>query len=87
MPAPSKRDRQNLRRKTLNRGNRTRLRNLSKDFYKAIDRGDLERAEELRNQSQKEMAKAATKGIIHSNKADRSVSRFDKALVGARSEA
>ena len=86
MPAPSKRDRQNLRRKTLNRGNRTRLRNLSKDFYKAIDRGDLDRAEELRNQSQKEMAKAATKGIIHHNKADRSVSRFDKALAGARSE-
>lgn len=86
MPAPSKRDRQNLRRKTLNRGNRTRLRNLSKDFYKAVGRGDLGRAEELRDQSQKELAKAATKGIIHQNKANRSVSRFDKALAGARNE-
>ena len=48
MPAPSKRDRQNARKFVRNRGLRTRLRNLSKDFYKAVNRGDLENAERLR---------------------------------------
>ncbi|MBA2442033.1 MAG: 30S ribosomal protein S20 [Rubrobacter sp.] len=86
MPAPSKRDKQALRKYTLNRGVRTRLRNLSKDFYKAIDAGDYERAEKIRNDSQKQFSRAANKGIIHHNRADRSISRFDKALAGTKGE-
>jgi len=84
MPAPSKRDRQNARKFVRNRGLRTRLRNLSKDFYKAVNRGDLENAERLRNVSQSELDKAATKGVIHPNRASRSVSRYDRALDRAR---
>lgn len=86
MPAPSKRDRQNARKFVRNRGLRTRLRNLSKDFYKAVNRGDLENAERLRNVSQSELDKAATKGVIHPNRASRSVSRYDRALEKARSQ-
>ena len=85
MPAPSKRDRQNARKFVRNRGLRTRLRNLSKDFYKAVNRGDMENAERLRNISQSEMDKAAQKGVIHPNRASRSVSRYDQALEKARS--
>lgn len=87
MPAPSKRDRQDARKFVRNRGLRTRLRNLSRDFYKAVQRGDLESAERLRNVTQSELDKAATKGVIHPNRASRSVSRYDRALDKAKSAA
>ena len=82
MPAPSKRDKQSLKRHEQNRTTRTRLRNLSRNFYRAVESGDLETARELRDQSQEHYAKAAGKGIIHPNKASRKVSRLDKALAG-----
>ena len=40
MPAPSKRDKQSVKRGAHNKGIRTRLRNLSKSFYRAVDSGD-----------------------------------------------
>lgn len=85
MPAPSKRERQNARKLVRNRGLRTRLRNLSRDFYKAVESGDIENAERLRQISQSELDKAATKGVIHPNRVSRSVSRYDRALAKARS--
>lgn len=81
VPAPSKRDKQSVKRGAHNRGIRTHLRNLSKNFYKAVDAGDAEKARQLRDESQKAYNKAATKGIIHANKAARKVSRLDKALA------
>ena len=86
MPAPSKRDKQSMKRGAQNQGVRTRLKNLSKNFYKALDAGDEERARQLRDESQKAYDKAATKGIIHPNRAARKVSRFDKALAGVSEE-
>ena len=86
MPAPSKRDKQNIKRGAQNQGVRTRLRNLSKNFYRALDAGDEERAREIRDESQREYDKAATKGIIHPNRAARKVSRLDKALASGRGE-
>lgn len=86
MPAPSKRDKQSLKRNEQNRIVRSRLRNLSKNFYRAIDSGDTENARELRDASQRAYDKAAVKGVIHPNKAARKVSRFDKALAGSNSE-
>ena len=82
MPAPSKRDKQSVKRFEQNRGERTRLRNLSKSFYKAVEAGDSETARRLRDESQKAFSRAATKGIIHPNKASRKIGRFDKALAG-----
>ena len=82
MPAPSKRDKQSLKRFEQNRGVETRIKNLSKNFYRALDAGDEERARQLRDESQKAYAQAATKGVIHPNKASRKVSRLDKALAG-----
>ena len=86
MPAPSKRDKQNLKKYEQNKPVRTHLRNLSKNFYRAIEAGDEETARELRNESQRQYAKAATKGIIHPNRAARKVSRLDKALASGRGE-
>ncbi len=86
MPAPSKRDKQSVKRGAHNKGARTRLRNLSKNFYRAIEAGDEERAREIRDESQREYDKAATKGIIHPNRAARKVSRLDKALASGRGE-
>ena len=86
MPAPSKRDKQSAKRGAHNKGARTRLRNLSKNFYRAIEAGDEERARELRDESQREYDKAATKGIIHPNRAARKVNRLDKALASNHGE-
>ncbi len=65
---------------------RTHLRNISKNFYKAIEAGDTERASQLRNEAQQAYDKAANKGVVHSNKASRKTSRLDKALAGIGSE-
>jgi small subunit ribosomal protein S20 len=83
VPAPSKRDKQSLKRFEQNRGVETRLKNLSKGFYRALEASDVKRARQLRDESQKTYEKAATKGVIHPNKAARKVSRLDKALASS----
>ena len=84
MPAPSKRDKQSVKRGAHNKGVRTRLRTLSRDFYRAVESGDEERARQLRDESQRAYNKAASRGIIHPNRAARKVSRLDKALATNR---
>ena len=86
MPAPSKRDKQSLKRFEQNRAVNTRLRNLSRNFYRALEAGDEDSARQLRDESQKTYDKAATKGVIHPNKASRKVGRLDRALAGAGGE-
>ena len=86
VPAPSKRDKQNVKRGAQNKGVRTRLRNLSKSFYRAVESGDEGEARRIWDVSQREYNKAAGKGIIHPNKAARKVSRLDKALATDSSE-
>jgi small subunit ribosomal protein S20 len=83
VPAPSKRDKQSVKRFEQNRAVNTRLRNLSRNFYRALEAGDEERARQLRDESQKAYDKAAMKGVIHPNKAARKVSRLDRALAGS----
>jgi small subunit ribosomal protein S20 len=80
VPAPSKRDKQSRRRFEQNRAVRAHLKNISKNFYKALGAGDTERAVQLRDEAQKAYDKAANKGVIHANKAARKTRRFDKAL-------
>ncbi|MGH3148042.1 MAG: 30S ribosomal protein S20 [Rubrobacter sp.] len=85
MPAPSKRDKQSIKRGDRNKGVRSRLRNLSRNFYRAVESGDAEKAREIRDETQRAYNKAATKGVIHPNRAARKVSRLDKALATDRS--
>jgi small subunit ribosomal protein S20 len=86
MPAPSKRDKQSVKKYEQNKAIRTHLKNLSKNFYRAIEAGDAERAAEVRDEAQKFYDKAATKNVIHQNKAARKTSRLDKALAGSKGE-
>ena len=86
MPAPSKRDKQSAKKHEQNKTVRTRLKNLSKNFYRAMDAGDADRARALRDEAQGAYDKAATRGIIHKNTAARKTGRLDKALSGAESE-
>jgi small subunit ribosomal protein S20 len=85
VPALSKRDKQSHRKSERNKAVRTRLKNISKNFYKAVDAGEAERATRIRDEAQRAYDKAARKGVIHPNKAARKTSRLDKALVGASS--
>ncbi len=85
VPAPSKRDKQSHRKSHRNKAVRTRLKNISKNFYKAVEAGETERATRLRDEAQQAYDKAARKGVIHTNKAARKTSRLDKALIGASS--
>jgi small subunit ribosomal protein S20 len=84
VPAPSKRDKQSHKKNERNKAVHTRLRNLSKNFYRALDADDTEKAAQIRDEAQRAYDKAATKGAIHPNKAARKTSRFDKALAGDR---
>jgi small subunit ribosomal protein S20 len=86
VPAPSKRDKQSVKRGAHNQGVRTRLRNLSKRFYRAVHSGNEEETRRIRDESQREYNRAATKGIIHPNRAARKVSRLDKAIAANRGE-
>ena len=86
MPAPSKRDKQSVKRGAQNKGVRTRLRNLSKSFYRAVESGDEGEARRIRDEAQRAYHKAATGGVIHPNRAARKVSRLDKALASGRGE-
>jgi small subunit ribosomal protein S20 len=86
VPAPSKRDKQSVKRGAHNKGVRTRLRSLSKSFYRAVDSGDEGEARRIRDESQREYDKAAGKGIIHPNRAARKISRLDKALAANRGD-
>lgn len=86
MPAPSKRDKQSRKRHERNKAVRTRLKNLSKNFYRAMEAGDEERARTLRAEAQKHFDKAAGKGIIHRNKASRKLARLDRALSRSGAE-
>jgi small subunit ribosomal protein S20 len=86
MPAPSKRDKQSVKKYEQNKSVRTHLKNLSKNFYRAIEAGDTEKAAEIRDEAQKFYDKAATKNVIHQNKAARKTSRLDKALAGSKGQ-
>jgi small subunit ribosomal protein S20 len=86
VPAPSKRDKQSLKKYEQNKPVRTHLKNLSKNFYRAIEEGDNERAQQIRDDAQKAYDQATTKGVIHQNKAARKTSRLDKALATNRGE-
>jgi small subunit ribosomal protein S20 len=64
-----KRIRQNVRRELRNKGVRSALRTYVKRFQTALESGDLESARLAMQRASKEFDKAASKGVIHRNKA------------------
>ena len=71
-----KRNRQNLKRRDLNRVFRGRARTALKKARLAIESGNVEEAREATQIATKALDKAAAKGVIHKNKAARQKSRL-----------
>ena len=78
-----KRARQNVVRRTRNRSNRTRVKNVVKDVRLAA-KGSAEDIQERLDVAQSVIDKAAKKGAIHKRTAARKVSRLTR-LVNASS--
>jgi len=75
-----KRNRQNLKRRELNRIFRGNARKALSKARVAIESGDLEAAQAATYKATKAIDKAAAKGIMHKNKAARQKSRLMKYL-------
>ncbi len=72
-----KRLRQNIFRRDRNRARKTRFRNMLRKFREAVAANQLDEAKQLSVQATRLLDKAATKGIIHKNKAARHKSRLN----------
>jgi small subunit ribosomal protein S20 len=82
-----KRDKQSTVQRGRNRKNLSQLRTQVKKLRTAIDAGDAEAASKLLPVTVADIDKAAKKGVVHDNAADRSKSRITRkvnALAGAK---
>ena len=86
-----KRNRQNLLRRSRNRANKTRIKNVIKAVDAAILEQSAEKAQEALKTAVPVIQRAATKGTIHKKNASRKVSRLTKRVnsfvSGAQGEA
>jgi small subunit ribosomal protein S20 len=75
-----KRARQALKRQVRNRSVLRRTRTVVKGLREAIASGDSAKAGEQLRIAERELRKAASKGVVPKRRADRSVSRLAKAV-------
>ena len=75
-----KRIRQSETRRKRNQHIRTQMRTTVKRCREAFDAGDQAKAREAFNAAEREIRRAATKGVIPKQRADRSVGRLAKRL-------
>lgn len=80
LPSQIKRNRQNERRRQLNRSVRSRVTTVQRRFRRALDDGDRDAAEAAFRAAARELDKAARKGVIHPNKAANRKSRMARKL-------
>lgn len=80
-----KRARQAERRRVRNRSVRTRLRTYIKNFRRTLESGDTGAAESALRSTERELRKAASKGVVKKKWASRHVSRLARHLHKARS--
>jgi small subunit ribosomal protein S20 len=71
-----KRDRQNIKRRAINRNNRSKLRTQIKKLRAALEGGDQNQTQSLLNPTVSLIDKAVNKGILHKNTAARYKSRL-----------
>ncbi len=76
-----KRLRQSVVRRDSNRAQKTRFRHSLTKFRKAVEANNLDEAKELLVVTTRLLDKAASKGIIHRNKAARLKSRMSHLIV------
>lgn len=70
--------RQDQRRRLRNKAVRTRYRNLIKAVRLALESGDRAQAEQALQEAAPYLQRAASKGVIHKNKAARHISRLSQ---------
>jgi small subunit ribosomal protein S20 len=82
-----KRLRQNVVRRDRNRMSRTRMRSALRKFREAVAAKNFEEAKELCRFTAQLLDKAASKGVIHRNKAARLKSRMSHLMVTSQGQA
>jgi len=75
-PQSKKRARQNLRRLTINKARRSRIRTHLRKVEEAIASGDKDVAKAALQAAQPELMRGVTKGVFHKNTAARKMSRL-----------
>ena len=75
-----KRHRQSLKARSRNRGVKSHIKNSVKAVNKAIENKDVEMARQELRKVNSILDKAASKGVIHWRKANRTMSRLSKAV-------
>ncbi len=80
-PSAAKRNRQRLKRTAQNRSVRSALRTQLRAARALIESGDSDAATQAARLAKQALARAASKGVIHPNKASRTTSRLDVALT------
>lgn len=76
-----KRDRQNKKKQTQNRFWKSRVRTASKSVLEAVEKKDKKAASSSLVTAMKEINKASTKKVIHTNTASRKIARLSKAVA------
>lgn len=76
-----KRDRQNKKRQTQNRFWKSRVRTVTKTVLEAVEKKDKKTAQTSLIAAMKEIDKASSKKVIHSNTASRKIARLSKAVA------
>ena len=71
-----KRVRQNEKRRTINRGNRTKVRTYIKKLSAALDSGDKQQVNAILPEAVSVIDKSVQKGVLHANAAARYKSRL-----------
>ena len=79
-----KKIKQDEKRRLRNKAVRTRYRNLIKAVRLALDAGDADQAEAAMQVAGPYLQRAASKGVIHQNKAARHVSRLTTQVAALR---
>ena len=82
-----KRIRQNAKRRERNKKVRTKMRTHVKQLEKALEAGDLEKAEQLFPNAESQLDRAVSKGIIPKNRAARKTGRLARRLNQLREQA
>lgn len=75
-PQSKKRARQMVRRTSVNKARRSRIRTFLRSVEEAIASGDKEKASAALQAAQPELMRGVTKGIVHKNTASRKMSRL-----------
>lgn len=76
-----KRNRQSLDRRARNKAVRTRVRTRIRRFRAAVDQGDRDAATAALAEASRQLDKAASKGVLHRNRAADKKSRLAKELA------